>query len=133
MTNPQQQYTETIKHAQDAMLAALQTWTRTFQQALHELPATTPANREHLIDQGFNLVGELAKAQLTAQRQIAKQLTASGAPATASVNREHLIDQGFDAVGKLVDAQLKAQRQLAKTVQASAEQMTEALRGGSVL
>jgi Trp operon repressor len=133
MTTPQQQYTETIKNAQDAMLAALRTWTRTFQQALGELPATTAANREHLIDQGFNFVTELANAQLNAQRQIAKQLTASGTPATTAANREHLIDQGFDAVGKLVNTQLHAQRQLAKTVQASAEQMTEALRGGSVL
>jgi hypothetical protein len=91
MTNPQQQYTEMIKQAQDAMLAALQTWTRTFQQALDDLPGAAP------------------------------------------VNRERVIDQGFDFVGKLVNAQLDAQRQLAKAVQTSAEQMTEALRGGSVL
>ena len=91
MTNPQQQYTEMIKQAQDTMLTALETWTRAFQHALDELPATTPTNREHLID------------------------------------------QGFDFVGKLVNAQLDAQRQIAKAVQASAEQMSEALRGGSVL
>jgi hypothetical protein len=133
MTHPQQQYTEMIKHAQDAMLAALQTWTRTFQLALKELPPTAPVNREHLVDQGFDAVGELVNAQLNAQRQIAKQLTAIGTPVTAPMNREHLVDQGFDAVAKLVNAQLNAQRQIAKTVQASAEQMSEALRGGSVL
>ena len=91
MTNPQQQYIEMIKQAQDAMLAALETWTRSFRQALDEVPGTAP------------------------------------------VNREHLIDQGYDFVGKLVNAQLDAQRQIAKAVQASAEQMSEALRGGSVL
>ncbi len=38
MTNPQEQrYTETVKQAQDAMVAALETWTRTFQQALDGL------------------------------------------------------------------------------------------------
>jgi hypothetical protein len=55
-----------------------------------------------------------------------------------------LIDQTFDSAGKLVNAQLNAQRQfikqaaasgtaVAETVRAGAAQMTEALRGGSVL
>jgi hypothetical protein len=64
--------------------------------------------------------------------------------AAAPVNPEHLIDQTFDSAGKLVNAQLNAQRQfikqaaasgtaVAETVRAGAAQMTEALRGGSVL
>lgn len=102
MTNPQeQQYTETIKQAQDAMLAALETWTRTFQRALDELSAVTPV-RENLIDQGFDFIGRLANAQLDAQRQFAKQLAATGTAVT-------------------------------ETVRASAAEITEALRGGSVL
>ena len=59
------------------------------------------------------------------------------------VNRE-LIDQTFDFADKLVHAQLNAQRQLTKqaaasgtvvaeTVRAGTAQVTEALRGGSVL
>ena len=55
MANPQQQqYTEIVKQAQDAMLTAFETWTQTFQQALDELSTTAP-DREHLIDQGFEL------------------------------------------------------------------------------
>ena len=106
MTNPkEQQYTEVVKQAQDAMLAAFETWTRTFQQALDEVSTAAP-DREHLIDQGFNFVGKLVNAQLNAQRNFTKQLTASGTAAGTAA---------------------------AKTVQAGAAYMTEALRKGSVL
>lgn len=85
MTNPEeQQYTEIVKQAQDAMLAAFETWTRTFQQALDELSTTAP-DREHLIDQGFNFVGKLVNAQLNAQRNFTKQLTASGTTVAKTV------------------------------------------------
>ena len=85
MTNPQkQQYTETIKQAQDAMLAALETWTRTFEQALDELSAAAPV-REQLIDQGFVFIGRLVNAQLNAQRQLAKQLAASGTAVSKTI------------------------------------------------
>ena len=100
MANPEEQpYTEIVKQAQDAMLTLLDTWTRTFQQALS---AAAPVNPGHLIDQTFDSAGKLVNAQLNAQRRIAKQMAASGAAA-------------------------------AKTARAGAEQVTEALRGGSVL
>ena len=62
----------------------------------------------------------------------------------ATPMNSELIDQTFDFADKMVNAQLKAQRQFAKqmaasgtavaeTVQAGAAQVTEALRGGSVL
>ncbi len=102
MTNPQErQYTETIKQAQDTTLAALETWTRTFQQALDQYTAAASV-REHLIDQGFDFIGRLVNAQLNAQRQFAKQLAASGTAVT-------------------------------ETFRAGAAEITEALRGGSVL
>ncbi len=85
MTNPQeQQYTETVKQAQDAMLAALQTWTQALQQALDALSAAAPV-RERLIDQGFDFIGKLVNAQLNAQRHFAKQLAASGTAVTETV------------------------------------------------
>jgi len=85
MTNPQkQQYTETIKQAQVAILTALETWTRTFQHALDELSAAAPL-REQLIDQEFNFFGKLVNAQLNAQRELAKQLAASGTAITDTV------------------------------------------------
>jgi hypothetical protein len=85
VANPrEQQYTKTIKQVQDAMLAGLETWTRTFQQALDELSAAAPA-REQLIDQGFDFIGKLVNAQLNAQRHFAKQLAASGTAVTETV------------------------------------------------
>jgi hypothetical protein len=103
MANSQEQpYTEVVKQAQDALVAVLDTWTRTFQQALGGLSAAAPVNPEHLIDQTFDFADRLVNAQLNAQRQFAKQVAASG---TA----------------------------VAETVQAGAAQVTEALRGGSVL
>ena len=103
MANPEEQpYTEIVKQAQDAMLTLLDTWTRTFQQALSGLSAAAPVNPEHLIDQTFDFADRLVNAQLNAQRQFAKQVAASGTAVAA-------------------------------TVQAGAAQVTEALRGGSVL
>ena len=55
MTNPQeQQYTEIVKQAQDAMLTAFETWTRTFQQALDELSTAAP-DRELIDRRGARL------------------------------------------------------------------------------
>ncbi len=100
-TLQEQRYTETVKQAQDAMLAALETWTQAFQHALDELSAAAPV-RDHLIDQGFDVIGKLVNAQLNAQRHFAKQLAASGTAVT-------------------------------ETVRARTAEITEALRGGSVL
>ena len=76
MANPQEQpYTEMVKQAQDALLTLLDTWTRTFQQALS---AAAPVNPEPLIDQTFDSAGKLVNAQLNAQRQFIKQAAASG-------------------------------------------------------
>ena len=98
MANPQEQsYAEMLKQTQVALLTMLETWNRTFQQAV----GATTVNSE-LIDQTFDFADKLVHAQLNAQRQLAKQAAASG---TA----------------------------VAETVRAGTAQVTEALRGGSVL
>ena len=98
MANPQEQsYAEMLKQTQAALLTMLETWNRTFQQAV----GATAVNSE-LIDQTFDFADKLVHAQLNAQRQLAKQAAASG---TA----------------------------VAETVRAGTAQVTEALRGGSVL
>ena len=98
MANPEQQpYAEMVKRAQVTLLTMLETWNRTFQQTF----GATPMNSE-LIDQTFDFADKLVRAQLKAQRQLAKQAAASG---TA----------------------------VAETVRAGTAQMTEALKGGSVL
>ena len=98
MANPQEQpYTEMVKQVQVALLAMLDTWNRTFQQALRH-----HAVNSELIDQTFDFADKVVHAQLNAQRQLAKQAAASGAA-------------------------------VAETVRAGTAQVTEALRGGSVL
>ena len=68
MANPQEQlYTEMVKQAQVALLAMLDSWNRTFQQAF----GATPVNS--VIDQTFDCADRLVHAQLNAQRQFAKQ------------------------------------------------------------
>ena len=69
MANPQEQsYTEMVKQTQVALLAMLDTWNRTFQQAF----GATPVNSE-LIDQTFDFADKLVHAQLNAQRQLASR------------------------------------------------------------
>ena len=74
MANPQEQsYTEMVKQTQAALLAMLETWNRSFQQAF----GATPVNSE-LIDQTYDFADKMVHAQLNAQRQLAKQAVASG-------------------------------------------------------
>ena len=81
MANPQEQpYTEMVKQTQAALLAMLETWNRTFQQAV----GATTVNSE-LIDQTFDFADKLVHAQLNAQRQLAKQAAASGTAVAETV------------------------------------------------
>ncbi len=81
MAKPQEQpYTEMVKQAQVALLAMLETWNRTFQQAF----GATPVNSA-LIDQTFDFADKVVHAQLNAQRQLAKQAAASGTAVAETV------------------------------------------------
>jgi len=81
MTTIQDQYTELLKQGQDAALAALETWKKTFQQALGQLPHPGPINPEHVIDQVYDFAGHL----LNAQRDLAKQVLATSTTAADKV------------------------------------------------
>jgi hypothetical protein len=71
VTSIQEQYTETVKQAQDAVLTAVDAWTKTVQDAVGQLPAVAPVlNPDQVIDQVFDFAQKL----LAAQREFAKNL-----------------------------------------------------------
>ena len=81
MTTVQEQYAELIKQSQDASIAAIETWNRAIQQAFGQLPTAAPINPEQVIDQVYDFAGQV----LSAQRDLAKQVLATGTAATEKV------------------------------------------------
>jgi hypothetical protein len=67
----QEQYADFVKQSQEAVLTAVDTWTRTVQDALGQLP-TLPAkvDPDAVIDQVYDFAGKL----LAAQRDFARNL-----------------------------------------------------------
>jgi hypothetical protein len=80
-TTVQEQYSELIKQGQEASLAAIETWNRTFQQAFSQLPTTGLIRPEQVIDQVFDFAGYV----LSAQRDFAKQLVATSTAAAETI------------------------------------------------
>jgi acetyl-CoA carboxylase carboxyltransferase component len=81
-TNFVEQYTQMVQQSQDAVRAAVENWTKTMQQAMGQLPATTgslaaPYDVNTVIDQVF----DLAEKVLQAERDFAKNLIASSTAA----------------------------------------------------
>jgi hypothetical protein len=74
MTTIQEQYSELIKQGQDASRVAIETWTQTFQQAAGQLSGSGLIRPDQVIDQVFDFAGQI----LNAQRDLAKQLVATG-------------------------------------------------------
>jgi hypothetical protein len=71
MATIQEQYVETVKQAQDAVLTAVDAWTRTVKDAAGQLPIVpVPVDPNHVVDQVFDFAGTL----LAAQRELAKNL-----------------------------------------------------------
>jgi hypothetical protein len=81
MATVQEQYTELIKQGQEATLAALETWNRTFQQVFTQLPKPGLPTPEQAIDQFYDFAGQL----LNAQRDLAKQVLATSTTAAEKV------------------------------------------------
>jgi hypothetical protein len=81
MATIQEQYAELIKQGQDAALAALETWNRTLEQAFGQLPVPGRVSPDQVIDQVYGFAGHV----LTAQRDFAKQLVATGTAVAETV------------------------------------------------
>jgi hypothetical protein len=76
------QYTELVKQSQEAVRTAVDNWTKAFQQAVAQLPATAapfaaPYDANTVVDQYF----DLAEKVLKAQRDFAKNLIATSTAA----------------------------------------------------
>ena len=83
MTTIQEHYTEAVKQTQEAALAAVDTWTRTVQDAFGQVPAAVPANPTQVIDQVFDFAGKL----LAAQREFAKNLVQTSTSVAETLRR----------------------------------------------
>ena len=74
MSSPTEQYTESLKKSQEAVLDAIQAWTKSAQNAF-SVPAaglSGQTNPDQVIDQVF----DFAEQMLAVQRQFAKNMAA---------------------------------------------------------
>ena len=85
MATIQEQYAALVKQGQEAALAALETWNHTFKQAFSRLPGVGstawPVSPDRVIDQVYDFAGHV----LDVQRDVAKQLVATGTAAADKV------------------------------------------------
>lgn len=77
MSSPAEQYTESLKKSQQAVLDAIQAWTKSAQSAFSAPAAglAGPKSTDQVIDQVF----DFAEQMLAVQRQFAKNLAALAA------------------------------------------------------
>lgn len=84
MATVQEQYTEIVKQSQDAVLSAVDTWTRTVQDAFGQVPTpTTQVDPSDVIDQVF----EFATKLLAMQRDFAHNLVKTSSAATDALRQ----------------------------------------------
>jgi hypothetical protein len=78
MSSPQEQYTESLKQSQKAVLDAFEAWTKSAQSAFSAPTAASvasPMRPDQVIDQVF----DFAEQMLAVQRQFAKSMAAAAA------------------------------------------------------
>ena len=77
MSSPTEQYTESLKKSQQAVLDAIEAWTKSAQSAFSAPAArlARPENPDQVIDQVF----DFAEQMLAVQRQFAKNMAAIAA------------------------------------------------------
>ncbi len=83
MTTVQEQYADVVKQSQDAVLTAVDTWTKTVQDTFGHLPTSVPVDPSEVIDQVFAFAGKM----LEAQHDLAKQLVATSSSAANTVRQ----------------------------------------------
>jgi acetyl-CoA carboxylase carboxyltransferase component len=90
MATLQEQYTELVQQSQEAVLAAVDSWTRTVQDTYQKFPAfPAKVNPNQVIDQVFDFAEKLlelqrdfAKNLVTASASVAETVAAQGARRT---------------------------------------------------
>jgi len=85
MTSTQDNYTETLRSGQEAVVQAFETWTDNAKSAWAKAPGATPqVDPQQVIDQVF----EFAEKMLAVQREFAKSLAVAAASATESARQQ---------------------------------------------
>jgi hypothetical protein len=81
MTTPQEQYMESLRNGQEAVVQAMEAWTKSAQKAFgaSSAGAAGSVNPEVVIDQVF----DFAEQMLAMQRRFAKALATSASDAAA--------------------------------------------------
>jgi hypothetical protein len=80
----QEQYTEFVKQSQEAVLTAVDAWTKTVQDALGQLPGVpAKVDPEQVIDQVYDFAAKL----LAAQRDFAKNLVQTSATVADTIKQ----------------------------------------------
>ena len=84
MTSATRGYTAVVEQTQDAVLAALDTWTRAVQDVVGALPDGTPrVDPQRAVDQLFDVAGTV----LQAQREVAHQVVRTSGAVVDTVRR----------------------------------------------
>lgn len=90
MANPQDQFIALAQQTQQAVLNAVESWTRTVQQAVGQTPMSAGgANVEQVIDQVF----DFAVKMLEMQRDFAKNLVHTTASTTQAFTPQSATDE----------------------------------------
>ncbi len=82
MSTPSTQYTDLVQQSQEAVLQAVDTWTKTVREAFSQLPnSPVQVDPNQVVDQLFDFTEKV----LEVQRDFAKQLLSTSAAAAQSV------------------------------------------------
>lgn len=86
MTSPQDKYADAMRTGQEAVVEAFESWTRSAQSALQNVPGVSQSQvpPQQVIDQVFDFAGKL----LEVQRDFAKSLAVSAASAAESARQQ---------------------------------------------
>ncbi len=85
MATPQEQYLEVIRQSQQAVLDAVDSWSKTVQETTGSIPTAPPAvDPRQVVDQVFDFAEKL----LDMQRDFTRSLLASSAAMSENVTRQ---------------------------------------------
>jgi len=85
MSSPQDQYTEALRTSQDAVVQAMESWTKSARDAFGQMPSPASSlEPNQVIDQVF----DFAERMLEGQREFSKSLAASAASAGAAAREQ---------------------------------------------
>jgi hypothetical protein len=108
MTSPQEQYAEAVRTSQQAVVGAVESWTKSVQSAFGQTPSSRGAavDPNQVIDQVF----DFAEKMLEVQREFAKNLASTATAAGETVRQQaesagQAVRQQADSAGQAAGKQ----------------------------